>query len=301
VEDFMSGTLSQSVSFPPLGGIQPTEAFGTGGLSNAQSEIKQFEAAIAELLQALEQQQGGQSQAGQPQGGQSGAPDGGGSSPADAAAPSPGASPSAGSPAAPSPVDDAAAPTSASPATSSPITSSPAGAPGTTPNAASGGSVAIDGGNASGHGVTEQVDNNTGSAARFGWENAQGQIVGELDLKNGQSGSFDVNADGPDATSARLIKLNPDGSIPAQSNLDEQNLAVNPNGSLQVSADVSEITAGSDPTQIQITDGAGKTVGNGAPGGAYLYPTEDQQSDPANNPMTMAMDTQAFYDNNFTN
>ena len=160
--------------------------------------------------------------------------------------------------------------------------------------------VNIDGGNAQGLGVTETVDNNTGSAATFGWENAQGQLVGTLDLQNGQAGTFDVNAAGADGKSARLIKLNSDGSIPVQSNLDEQNVTTNPNGTIQNSPDVSEITSGDDPTKITITDGTGKAVGNGAPGGAYLYPTQDQQVDPANNPMTMAMDTSNSYDNNFT-
>ena len=64
---------------------------------------------------------------------------------------------------------------------------------------------------------------------------------------------------------------------------------------------MSEITAGDDPTRITITDGNNKTVGNGAPGGAYLYPTQDQQADPANNPMTMAMDTSNVYTNDFSN
>ncbi len=169
------------------------------------------------------------------------------------------------------------------------------------PAPASGQNIDIDGGNVSGHGVVEQVDNNTGAAARFGWENAQGKVVGELDLQNGQKGTFKVNADGADGKSARLIKLNTDGSIPAQSNLDEQNVATNPNGSPQVSVDVSEITAGSDPTKIRITDGKRKSIGNGAPGGAYLYPTQDQITDPNQNPNTGAMDPSGFYDNNFTN
>lgn len=161
--------------------------------------------------------------------------------------------------------------------------------------------VNIDGGNAQGLGVTETVANNTGAAAEFGWENAQGRLVGTLDLSNGQSGTFDVNAAGADGKSARLIKLDADGSIPVQSNLDEQNVTTNPNGSIQNSPDVSEITSGNDPIKITITDGNGKTVGNGAPGGAYLYPTQDQQVDPADNPMTMAMDTSNRYVNDFTN
>ena len=106
-----------------------------------------------------------------------------------------------------------------------------------------------------------------------------------------------MNAAGADCTSARLIKLNADGSIPAQSNLDEQNVTTNPNGTIQSSPDVSEITADNDPTRIMITSGNGKTVGNGVPGGAYLYPTQDQQTDPANNPMTMAVDKSNFYNN----
>ncbi len=189
-------------------------------------------------------------------------------------------------------------------ATASPVQASvsPSLPPSTTGDVAmqSGTTVNIDGGNANGLGVTEQVDNNTGSTATFGWENAQGQLAGTLDLRNGQSGTFDVNAAGADGTSARLIKLNADGSIPTQSNLDEQNVTTNPNGTIQSSPDVSEITAGNDPTKITITDGNGKTVGNGAPGGAYLYPTQDQQTDPANNPMTMAMDRSNVYNNDFT-
>ena len=97
-----------------------------------------------------------------------------------------------------------------------------------------------------------------------------------------------------------MIKLNADDTFPAQSNLDGQNVTTNPNGTIQNSPDVSEITSGNDPTKITITDGNGKTVGNGVPGGAYLYPMQDQQVDPANNPMTMAMDTSNSYDNNFT-
>ena len=211
------------------------------------------------------------------------------------------------------PSASASSPASTFPASTSPEAPAPAASPIQTPvppsppaatNGAarpSGPVVDIDGGNAQGLGVTERVDNNTGAAARFGWENAQGRLVGTLDLQNGRSGTFDVSAAGADARSARLIKLNADGSIPTQSNLDEQNLTTNPNGTIQSSPDVSEITAGNDPIRITITDGNGKTVGNGAPGGAYLYPTQDQQADPANNPMTMAMDTSNVYNNDFTN
>ena len=283
----MSGSITQSPSLLHIDGILSGDELGGFGLTGSQSALRQFEAAIADLLQALEQQQrqqpAPQSDSGNnDRAGGSGA----GDAPAAEAVPTSALKSSAAS------IPQASAAASAIYSTQPSSASSPF-------SASSGQTVNIDGGDASGHGVTEQVDNNTGSSALFGWENAQGQVVGELNLQNGQTGRFHVNAEGPDATSVRLIKLNRDGTIPAHSNIDEQNLAVNPNGSLQVSPDVSEITAASDPTQIQVTDGAGKTVGNGVSGGAYLYPTQDQESNPASNPMTMAMDTQSFYDNNF--
>ncbi len=268
----LDGVSTATRPIDPVERSAPSTDPGGGG----NAEIQAFEAAVEDLLKALESQRSGGGAAGS-------------SSPAGS---SPGAGPSSSGQ---SNAGDSAIPGS-----------TPAGAPSTT--AGGGGGVGtgtggqtvnIDGGNANGHGVTERVDDNTGAAATFGWENAKGQLIGSLHLQNGQSGVFDVNAGGPDATSARLIKLNPDGSIPAQSNLDEQNVALGANGQVQNSADVSEITAGGDPTKITITAN-GKTVGNGAPGGAYVYPTQDQQSNPANNPMTMAMDTARSYDNDFT-
>ena len=285
----MSGTVSNesrvnSAIEPPWRG-EAADAYGRAGGPN--SDIQAFEAAIEDLLAALRSQQGS----------------GGGTdaSPSDTmpvsamATSTPSTStPSTGTPS-----------TGSIPSSTPPSTPTPSGSTATSTttgaNDPSGGQVAnIDGGNVDGVGVVEKVDNNTGAAAKFGWENSSGQLVGVLNLQNGQSGEFDVNAAGPDGKSARLIELNPDGTIPAQSNLDEQNVTLDPNGTIQNSPDVSEITAGSDPTKITITDGNGKTVGNGAPGGAYWYPTEDQQTNPADNPMTMAMDTSNFYNNDFT-
>ncbi len=281
-----SAKLSTHLPSQDAGSTQGLQSQGTTSNSERLSAMQSIGDELEQLQQLilkLSQQPGSTGSAGNS--------NNAGAAPASTAAPTNTATPASAA----APAGAAAPPSAATPASAATLPSAAAPA-----SAANGSSVDIDGGNVSGHGVIEQVDNNTGAAARFGWENAQGKLVGEQDLQQGQTGSFDVNADGPDGKSARLIKLNQDGSIPDSSNLDEANLAVNPDGSLQVSQDVSQITAGNDATQIQITDGNGQLSGNNAPGGAYQYPMQDQVPDPSGNPMKMAMDTSKFYDNNFT-
>ncbi len=124
--------------------------------------------------------------------------------------------------------------------------------------------------------------------------------MGEARAAHGKHREYRVSA-----AEARLIKLNGDGSIPDASNLDTP-ISTKPTSPATRTARCRSRPTGArsrreaDPTQIKITDGDGKSVGNGASGGACQYPTRDQVADPKGNPMTMAMDKSNFHDNSFS-
>ena len=154
----------------------------------------------------------------------------------------------------------------------------------------SGQTVSIDGGSA----VTQRIVNNTGHEQKFAFlEN--GQVKGLLDLQAGQSGNFTYD----NAPSARIEEATASGAVLPDEALDELNTTDG-----KTSADVSKIDspsgAGGKPVNITITDGAGKSVGDGALGGDYWHPNDDQSRDPATNPMSMTLDPSRVYTNTFS-